>query len=86
MYHTYVLYSVSFNRIYIGQTEDLHRRLEKHNSPENTGWSKRYQPWALFYIEDFATRGEALRREKELKTCMGRTFIWNLVKLKFPES
>ncbi|MCB9287154.1 MAG: GIY-YIG nuclease family protein [Lewinellaceae bacterium] len=30
-YTTYVLFSKSCNKTYIGQTQDLDKRLEKHN-------------------------------------------------------
>jgi len=79
MYFTYVLFSSTFNRIYIGQTGDLHHRLETHNSIKNTGWTKNFQPWELIYFEEFSTRKEAMKRENELKTAKGRQFIWEKV-------
>jgi len=30
-YFTYVLFSTNFRRTYVGQTEDVEERLEKHN-------------------------------------------------------
>ncbi|MGQ9644804.1 MAG: GIY-YIG nuclease family protein [Ignavibacterium sp.] len=32
MYTVYVIYSSSFNKIYIGQTEDIERRMIEHNN------------------------------------------------------
>ena len=82
MYYTYVLYSSTFNKIYVGQTGNLNQRLETHNSIENTGWTKRYQPWKLIYFEEFTSRTEAIKRENSLKTAKGRLFVWGLVKAK----
>ena len=55
---------------YIGSSGNLEHRLQKHNSRE-AGWTKRYQPWKVIYTEVFATRGEAVRRERYLKSKEG---------------
>ncbi len=74
MYFTYVLYSEAFDGIYIGQTSNLLKRLDEHNSGL-TKSTKHYIPWELIHNEEFATRKEAMRREKELKSHQGREFI-----------
>lgn len=75
MYSVYVLYSPDFNKIYIGQTSDLHTRLHYHNNGPNKGYTARYRPWEIIHRESFDTRSEALRREKELKSARGRKWI-----------
>jgi putative endonuclease len=80
MYKVYVLYSNSFNKIYIGQTEDLERRLSEHNNGLLSIYTKRYKPWEVVYTEEYQTRSEALKREKQLKSQKGREFIWGLIK------
>ncbi len=77
-FYTYVLYSQTFNKIYIGQTSDLNRRLSDHNSGKSTHTS-RYIPWEIFYSEGFSSRSEAMKREKQLKSQKEREFIWNLL-------
>jgi len=79
MYFTYVLYSEKFNRIYIGYSANPQKRLTIHNSDENTGWTRRYQPWVILYFEKYETKTEALKREKQLKTSRGRAFIKSLL-------
>ena len=79
MYKVYVLYSLSFHKIYIGQTDDLERRLFEHNDGLLSIYTKRYKPWEVIYMEEYQTRGEALKREKQLKSQKGREFIWNLI-------
>jgi putative endonuclease len=79
MYKVYALYSSGFNKIYIGQTDDLDRRLFEHNNGLLSIYTKHYKPWEVIYTEEYLTRGEALKREKQLKSQKGRDFIWNLI-------
>ncbi|MCX6239152.1 MAG: GIY-YIG nuclease family protein [Bacteroidia bacterium] len=79
MYYTYVLYSIRFNKIYIGFSGDLQNRLLIHNDSRNTGWTAQYQPWEIFYSEEYTTKSDAMKREKQLKTSRGRSFIWEII-------
>ena len=74
MYYTYVLYSSHFDRIYIGQTNNLDFRVDKHNFGLIKS-TKRYVPWKLIYYETYGTRSEAMKREKYLKSHIGRDYI-----------
>ncbi len=66
MFKVYILKSQLLERFYIGQTKDLDKRIEWHNS-SRARWTKRYQPWAIVYTESFDKRSDAIKREKELK-------------------
>jgi putative endonuclease len=66
MFYVYILKSILFDRFYTGQTSDLDKRIEWHNS-QRARWTKRYQPWRLVHKEDFQTRSDAMKREAELK-------------------
>jgi len=79
MYYVYALYSRNFDKIYIGYTSNLSARLIAHNHPDNHGWTARFKPWSLLYSEAHASKADAMRREKELKTARGREFIRSLV-------
>ena len=82
-YYTYVIYSKTYNKIYIGYTSDLNNRIEGHNSQNNKGWTRSFQPWEIVHFEEFITKSEAMIREKELKSYKGREFIRNqILKLK----
>ncbi|MFT5125357.1 MAG: putative endonuclease [Kiritimatiellia bacterium] len=77
MYFVYVLLNPD-GRTYVGQTNDLGRRLTQHNDPNYRGTlhTKRHQgPWKLIHQETFASRSEAMRREKYFKTGVGREII-----------
>ncbi|HEY6969536.1 MAG TPA: GIY-YIG nuclease family protein [Candidatus Angelobacter sp.] len=77
-YFVYVLRSESSGKIYIGHTEDLQKRLRQHNDPSCrlTLHTKRNPgPWKLVHSEEFATRAEAMARERALKSGQGRQWI-----------
>jgi len=77
-YYTYVIYSKSLDVIYIGQTSNLDKRLNDHNK----GYSKytsRAADWVLVHFEEFASRGEAMKRERQLKSYRGREFVRTLI-------
>ncbi len=79
MYTVYVLYSKSFDKIYIGYTSNLDQRLLSHNKLGTKGWTIRFRPWELLYKEEFHEKTEAMKREKELKSFQGRKFIRTLI-------
>lgn len=84
MFTVYAIASKTTGKIYIGQTVDLVMRLKQHNSDNNEHlgqFTKQNKgPWRLVYKEEFETRSEALKREKQLKSFRGREFIKNIVK------
>ena len=73
-YYVYVLKSDAYNRIYIGQTENLSKRMERHNQ----GWvksTKPYRPWKLLFFEEVDSREHALKRERFWKQSNNRMKI-----------
>ncbi|HMT11797.1 MAG TPA: GIY-YIG nuclease family protein [Ignavibacteria bacterium] len=70
----YCLYSESRDRLYVGQTDNLERRIRQHNSGKVAS-TKPYRPYRLIYFEEVKNRRNAMMREKELKTTKGRTFL-----------
>jgi putative endonuclease len=73
-YYTYVLYSDKNKSLYIGSTNDLEKRFSQHNKGKVAS-TKPYRPYRLIYVEEFATKAEALEREKELKHSAGRRYL-----------
>ncbi|KGE15628.1 excinuclease ABC C subunit domain protein [Sphingobacterium deserti] len=78
-YTVYVIYSSSYNKIYIGYTSDLEGRLLSHNELGRKGWTIAFRPWRLLYTEEYSRKQDAMRREKELKSARGRLFIRALI-------
>ena len=65
-YVTYIIFSPSHNRYYIGSTQNIEKRLKKHNSG-GTKSTKPYKPWVLVYMEVFQNKSKACKREFEIK-------------------
>ena len=77
-FYTYVLYSKNRAKVYIGHTNNLIRRFKQHNSGYVLS-TKPYRPYSLVYYEELISKEEAFKREKELKTTMGRRYIKSLL-------
>ncbi len=82
MYTVYALYSSKYDKIYIGFTSDLKQRLLSHNKLATKGWTVKYRPWEVIYTEHSATKQDAMKREKQLKSGKGREFIWRIIREK----
>ena len=66
MHYVYVLRSVKLKELYIGQTNDLKRRLVEHNSGKNIS-TKHKAPFQLVYYEAYRAQADAKHRENMLK-------------------
>ncbi len=75
MHFVYCIYSPKFQKTYVGRTSDYKGRLKAHNHSSNKGYTKRFQPWELLFVEEFGTIQEASQREKYFKTGVGREVI-----------
>ena len=74
----YVLESETTGRRYVGHTIDLPRRVAQHNDETHNirkYTSKQAGPLRLLYQESHPTRGEAMRRERWLKTGAARQWL-----------
>ncbi len=67
-YFVYIL-RTSSNTLYIGQTNDLEKRLKEHQSKgsKSAKYIRYFQSFELVYKETLPTRQEAMRREIQLK-------------------
>jgi len=72
-YVVYILYSVKDRKLYVGQTADLHKRLRLHFSGKVRATQHR-RPLKLLRQEQYETRGEAMKREKFLKSLWSARF------------
>jgi putative endonuclease len=78
MFHVYVLRNVRTGRLYTGFTSVLTQRIGQHNHGI-TKSTKNRGSWELAYQEEFATRAEAMRRERFLKGGQGREELKKLL-------
>lgn len=74
MYFTYVLKSEKDNKLYVGSTNDLKKRLKLHNSGKVVSTKSR-KPLRLVYYEACLSKEKSLKREKCFKTGFGRMFL-----------
>lgn len=67
-YFVYILRSKD-NNLYIGQTNNLRKRVREHveHSEKAAKFTKEHNSFELVYKEEFLTRLESMRREKQLK-------------------
>jgi putative endonuclease len=66
MFYVYILRSLSADKFYVGQTNDVEDRLRRHNAGLENFTSK-YCPWMLIGVVEKKTRAEAMELEKKLK-------------------
>ena len=63
-------------------TSDLEERFRSHNELGTKGWTKSFRPWIIIHTEEYINKSDALKREKYLKSGVGREFIESLIKNK----
>jgi putative endonuclease len=78
MFFTYILYSATINKYYVGQTDNIENRLRSHHSGISP-YTKIANDWQLVYSESFQTRKEAIQRENEIKRKKSRLYIERLI-------
>ena len=74
MCFVYILRSINFpTRVYVGFTEDIRARLQKHNEGGNVSTAP-YRPWKMIFYCAFEDKGKALAFETYLKSHSGKAF------------
>ncbi len=63
---TYILFSKFKNKYYVGHTNDISRRLHKHNSGQNKS-TKFGFPLELYFFKEFDSKSEASILEIKIK-------------------
>ena len=73
-FYTYIIESQTSGKLYIGQTNDLEDRIDRHNSNQNK-YTKGKGPFKLLHFEMFETRSEAVQLERKLKSWKNSTRV-----------
>ncbi len=69
-YYVYILRSKKTHRFYIGQSNNVGRRLQEHNTSK-TKSTRAGAPWLVVHQEQFGSRSEAFAREQQIKRYKG---------------
>ena len=75
MYKCYILYSQTLNRYYVGHTElPMEERLRRHLA-NHKGFTSKAKDWEVVHMENFGSKEEAYRREREIKGKKSKKYI-----------
>ena len=78
-FFVYILQSMKDFSFYVGQCDDLDRRMSKHFDGMSKYTSSK-RPLRLVYFETYDSRTEAIKRELEIKKKKSRKYIENLIR------
>ena len=79
MHHLYILKSLKDNKLYIGTTNNVYKRLTQHNKGQSKSTKSR-RPLSLIYSEKYSSRSEAMKREWYFKnTSEGNILMRKLI-------
>ncbi|OGZ17648.1 MAG: excinuclease ABC subunit C [Candidatus Nealsonbacteria bacterium RBG_13_36_15] len=84
MFYVYVLQSLKDDKLYTGFTNNLQKRILKHNLGKVFSTKSR-QPLKLIYVEICLNQKDAKQKEKYLKTGSGKTLIKQRLKYYFKD-
>ncbi|MBW1782706.1 MAG: GIY-YIG nuclease family protein [Deltaproteobacteria bacterium] len=78
-FYVYILQSEQDGSYYMGSTQDLNARIQRHNQGRSK-YTKAKRPWRLVYFEEHPDRSSAVRRENQIKRRKDKHFIESLVR------
>jgi putative endonuclease len=77
-FFVYAITSLNSNYIYVGLTNNPDRRFQQHNRGKGRA-TKPNAPFRMLYLEKVGPRDQARKREKYLKSGIGKEFLKSLV-------
>ena len=66
-YYVYIL-RCKDGSYYTGHAKDVEKRFEMHKKGRGAKYTRVHEPEELVYTEKFESRGDAMRRERRIKT------------------
>ena len=75
-FYVYIMQSSSRRALYIGMTNNLHKRVFQHNTHRFEGFTDDYNATRLVYWERFDHLQMAINREKQLKGWRREKKLW----------
>jgi len=80
----YIITNKNKTVLYIGVTNNIHRRMQEHKNRINKSFASRYNCIHLVYYESFWNIADAIQREKVLKK-WNRSWKEELIEKENPE-
>ena len=77
-FYLYILKSTVKDKFYIGISKNPYLRLDYHNTIEK-GFTSRYRPWVIAFLEEFDSKTNALKAERKIKSWKSKTMIKRLI-------
>ncbi len=78
-YFVYILQSLKDESYYVGHTQNIESRLNRHNQGR-TKYTKARSPWEIVFSEEHADRSAAMKRESQIKGRKSKKYIQDLVR------
>lgn len=78
MFYVYIIRSEKNSKYYVGYTSNIVNRLISHNKGNNRS-TKIGRPWKLILSEEYKTRTEAWKRERQIKRYKGGSAFQKLI-------
>jgi len=66
-YYVYIL-RCKDGSYYTGHAKNVEKRFEIHKKGRGARYTRMHEPEKLVYVEQFESRSEAMRRERQIKT------------------
>ncbi len=66
-YYVYILLCKD-GSYYTGYAEDVNSRFQQHRRGLGARYTKLHMPEEIVYVEEFYSRGKAMKREREIKS------------------
>jgi putative endonuclease len=80
-FYVYIMQSASRRALYIGMTNNLHKRVWQHKTHAFEGFTDDYNAVRLVYWESFDDVHKAIAREKQLKNWRREKKMWLIARL-----
>jgi len=78
MFYTYILYSQTADKYYVGSSSNPEDRLKKHRN-KSKGFTNQAADWEFVFLKSFEDKSHALSYEREIKSWKSRKKIEKLI-------
>ena len=80
MYYVYIIYSLTIDRYYIGQTDNIEERMEQHKSGFFLhSYTSKTKDWKIVLSINCSSRKQSVNIESYIKSMKSRRFISDII-------